>query len=545
MSEFCRMSPKQVFVREATGLVREIDLKGATVYNILFNGFPMLQATGILMLAPFMFPGGDYVLAYVIAGVGLTFTNLVYAFLTAAMPRSGGEYVFVSRVLAPEIGFIINLAWVFVIISWLGWDTSLTTAVVASFFSVLAPATGSAAVTSAASVLLSSTGRTVLGILLVLVNVGLALMPVGRYMRTIVIAVVAGFLISTPIGLGLFLAATPSSFKVLFDQYMQAYLASPDGYKQVLDGAYAAGYGGPQPTTIEATMPLLALAVLYTSAPFMSTYFGGELQRGGEARRHMMSMVLGGLYSCVFLQILLFVLMRTVLTPDFMGAASFSYFMGQSIIPTDPYWWTFTYVLAINNLPLLMLLFVGYMLMGVPKMSGEILMPSRCVFAWSFDRLAPAKLSEVSERFRIPVYTVLAAAIVGFAFMFWMIGDPSSYITMSTISAFVVLTLWAVVSIAAIVFPYRRRTLFEALAVGRKIVGIPLMSIVGAVSLGFVGWLFSMFFMNPSFSGYTWFTWIVMAVLYGGAFVYYYLVRYYWKRQGVEVGLAFRELPPE
>jgi APA family basic amino acid/polyamine antiporter len=545
VSEFCRMSPKQVFVREATGLVREIDLKGATVYNILFNGFPMLQATTILILVPFMFPGADYVLAWILAGVGLTFNGLVYAYMTAAMPRSGGEYVFISRVISPEIGFIVNFAWVFIIISWLGWDTSICVAVVSSFLSVLAPATGSAGVLGVASILLSSVeARTLVGSVIILINVGLALMPVGKYMRAIVIAVVGGFIVSSAISFGLFLVSTPSSFAALFNQYMRAYSIT-DAYKQVLTTAYAAGYGGAQPYSLGATVPCMAFVCSYTSASFMTTYFGGEIRRGGEVRRHAISMVFGGLYAIVFLQILLWIFMSTVLTREFVGAASYLYFNGQSIIPTDPLWYFYTYVLAIKSVPLLILLFVGYMLMAVPKMSGELLMPSRCAFAWSFDRLAPSKFAEVSERFRVPIYTVLAATVVGFVFLAWMTGNGPSYITMSSITTFVVLILWAVVAITAIVFPYRSRSAFEASRVGTKIAGIPVISIVGAISLAFVSWLFLTFYLNASFTGYTWFTWIIMAVLYGGALAYYYLVVYYRKRQGVEVALAFRELPPE
>ena len=370
-------------------------------------------------------------------------------------------------------------------------------------------------------------------------------MPVGKYMRAIVVAVVGGFIVSTVIAFGLFLVGTPSSFQGLFNQYMQAYSTSPDAYKQVLDTAYAAGYGGAQPYSLEATVPSMAFVCGYTSAPFMTTYFGGEIRRGGEVRRHAISMVVGGLYSIVFLQIVLWIFMSTVLTREFVGAASYLYFTGQSIIPTDPLWYFYTYVLAINSLPLLILLFLGYMLMAVPKMSGELLMPSRCAFAWSFDRLAPAKFSEVSERFRVPIYTVLAATVVGFVFLAWMTGEASSYITMSTISTFVILILWAVVAITAIVFPYRSRSTFEASRVGTKIGGIPVVSIVGAVSLAFVSWLFLTFYLNPAFTGYTWFTWTIMAVLYGGALAYYYLVVYYRKKQGIDIGLAFRELPPE
>src|SRR5919202_1436286 len=44
--------------------------------------------------------------------------NLVYLYFTTLMPRSGGDYVWVSRTLHPSLGFIVNFSLTFVFLTW-------------------------------------------------------------------------------------------------------------------------------------------------------------------------------------------------------------------------------------------------------------------------------------------------------------------------------------------------------------------------------------------------------------------------------------------
>jgi len=541
------MSPKQVFVREATGLVREVDLKGATIFNALFCGFPQAASATILVLVPFMFPAADFVLAFVLLAAGLTFNCLLYAMMTAAMPRSGGEYVFLSRILGPSIGFAVNFAWVFVNITWFGWNISINTAVISSIFTALAPATGNPAMAALASAVLTPSARVAVGLVLVVAGLALSMMPVGRYMQILVLSVGGGLVLCSVTSVSLFLMATPSSFQTLFNQYMSMYSTSPNPFQEVLDRAYAAGYGGPQPATLNATLPAMAMALIYLTVAFMSSYVGGEIKRGGELKTHLITMLFGGVYLIAFLQIALWILLSKVLGLEFMGASAYLYFTGQSTIPTDPYYYLFSFILAGSNVPLLIVMFIGFFMMTWVTPS-IVIMPARCMFAWAFDRLAPEKLAEVSERFRTPVWSVLITIIVGFVFTVWMVSDPTSYITVGTISSFVILVLFIAVAIAGIVFPYRRKSIFEVSRVGfaaKKIGKIPLISLIGVISLCFVSWVLVTYFANPQFTGYTWFTWAIMIVLYGGCIAYYYAVARYRKNQGIDLALVFREVPPE
>src|SRR6201987_171553 len=98
----------QLFVRNATGLVREVSRWDALIMNTLGMNVA-LGAVFLLLQAPGNFPGGSMLLSIVIGPLVMAFTLLwVYAEFAAAMPRSGGDYVFVSRALHPVAGWLMS-----------------------------------------------------------------------------------------------------------------------------------------------------------------------------------------------------------------------------------------------------------------------------------------------------------------------------------------------------------------------------------------------------------------------------------------------------
>ena len=68
--------------------------------------------------APFI-PEGSLLWAVLLAGLYLVFQAITYASLIAAMPRAGGDYVWISRVLGGGIGFVLAVAgWWFILWLW-------------------------------------------------------------------------------------------------------------------------------------------------------------------------------------------------------------------------------------------------------------------------------------------------------------------------------------------------------------------------------------------------------------------------------------------
>ena len=57
-----------------------------------------------------MFPQSNLLIAIPVAASMAIFFNLLYGMFSAIMPRTGSEYVFLSRTFHPAIGFMASFA---------------------------------------------------------------------------------------------------------------------------------------------------------------------------------------------------------------------------------------------------------------------------------------------------------------------------------------------------------------------------------------------------------------------------------------------------
>ena len=96
-----------LYVRQATGLVRAAGKWSVLVYNIMFVSIGLMTLFA-LSLIPAFYPGANIQLTFVLALVVVLPTSMVFAMLSVAMPRSGGDYVYVSRALGPAWGMMSN-----------------------------------------------------------------------------------------------------------------------------------------------------------------------------------------------------------------------------------------------------------------------------------------------------------------------------------------------------------------------------------------------------------------------------------------------------
>src|SRR5919202_4936427 len=106
-----------LFQRKATGLLRGWSVWDGFIYaafsiNLITLGlFIFSQAPGI--------PDGSLIWAILLAGFYLVFQAITYAYLIAVMPRAGGDYVWMSRILGGGIGFVLAVAgWWFILWHW-------------------------------------------------------------------------------------------------------------------------------------------------------------------------------------------------------------------------------------------------------------------------------------------------------------------------------------------------------------------------------------------------------------------------------------------
>src|SRR6476620_6177749 len=110
----------KLFVRQSSGLVRNVSVTNALFFNVAaFVGvgltlYPIFYSLGFVPVWKY---GGisEYAWAAIVAGIFCTILALIFASLTSVMPRSGGDYVFTSRIVHPFLGWLES--WTLVIAS--------------------------------------------------------------------------------------------------------------------------------------------------------------------------------------------------------------------------------------------------------------------------------------------------------------------------------------------------------------------------------------------------------------------------------------------
>src|SRR6266704_3500879 len=94
------------YTRRASGLVRQISLRDVILLNICYISFPL----GFLYITQIggLFAGVNLGLAFLLAGVIALPHLFPYGYFAGAMPRSGGDYLSISRAINPFWGFLVN-----------------------------------------------------------------------------------------------------------------------------------------------------------------------------------------------------------------------------------------------------------------------------------------------------------------------------------------------------------------------------------------------------------------------------------------------------
>jgi amino acid transporter len=541
------------FTRNATGLVREVSMWDALIMNTL----GMNVAVGSVLLlqqAPAIFPGGNMVLAVVIGTVIMAFTLLwVYSEFSAAMPRSGGDYVFVSRALHPFLGWLLSWSQgIWLIFFWIGFNAwfALVSAVPAAFITI-GSVTGQQGWITAANDLLAK--HTFLGIHMqwyvflfgTVLNVLFAVLLIfgGRvYWRVQKwLFLLAGLAILIMVVL---LIARGTSLAASWDSF-----AAKNGtlkYHQVIPAAHAAGFTGANaPFSFAATLLILPWVFFVVGYAQGSAQIGGEVKRA--SRSQYVAMVGGVLINGLVLAIIVLLTTHAVGTSwlrsvDYLAANDPAKLGLPAGLPPGV---NFLAALLTHNVLLLALIGIGFViwaLMGTPLSE---LQASRYMLAWSLDRSGPQALGRVNDRTHTPVVAIVFCTVTGELALLALINIPQASLLgalLAQIAAFIL------VSAAGVAFPYRLKDIWEA-AGGRRLFGVPAVALAGAGGVISLGALMVLFITDKSIST----TFAVTAhlsvefmlgVIAAGVLWYIGAVLYN-KRRGVNLNLTYKEIPPE
>lgn len=534
----------EVFTRKASGLVRVMSPFSAFVYNILTMGliFPWTY-----LWAPGALPGGKLVWGILLAMVIEIPIALVYVWLSTALPRSGGDYVFQSRVFGGGVAFTVVMSgYVIWILQWValsGW--LLAYLGFAPLFLGLGAFTGNAGMTNLGLWFTGSTGIIVTSILNAFVAMMILVSGFKNYVRFQGVMIV-GTLLAFVTMLVVLFTGNPASSAIKLDAFALAISGVENFVQTARDATVAAGIDLAPPFSMIAT--LLVAPIAWTSLQWAtySAQQNGEIKNARSFKDQLFIIVGSLIFTGILLAILAAALEKAVGT-EFLYIAGAGYWslIGEATI--SGFWlWPNIIAVALSASPLVVVIIgLGYILNSHQIVHNCYIGMTRVMVAMSLDRLLPEWVSKVDDKRHTPANAHWAYFIASIPVILLYNLYPG-WVGLTLGVTFACGYVFVITCLAGALLPYRAKDVYESSpGAAYKVGGVPLVTILGI--LGFVlGTGMLLMFMFDARLGLTspLAYRIVIGILAISA-VWYFLAKNAQKSKGINVDYAFKEIPPE
>ena len=529
-----------VFVRNSSGLVRALGLRDAFVLNFGYTGAAFSVSFAFMISqALWAYPNGEIGLAQVLSLIlFLPGMVLVYALMSAAMPRAGGDYIYISRLISPVLGFVANFGVMMMLTFFVAWGAywggaqSLSTVL-----ATLGHSLPSHGLVSASTWMTGKTGSFVVSLVIILIF-GAFVMRGMRFFAKINLAFLAVGFVGMVVALVVMGVVSHATFVSNFNGFMTAFTTNHDYYHTIISRAQASGVplSG---FSFAATISLLPIIAFQFLPVYASAYVGGEVK---HARRTQLISMPMALVALTILNLIVYYLLQKLVSGAFLRSVNSDYYNGQlSELPLLPFFNVFA-INATGNAVLQVVIGIGYMALTVLFIPMNMVVCTRMVFAWAFDGVLPTKVADVDERTGSPIYAIALVVLLAIGFLVVLI-----YTTwLSTLSGIAgVLPAVILACCAAILLPLRKKSLFESSSIASyRFLGMPLVVVAGVVGAVYVtiilvAYLTNSLYLVNSTSSLEW---------DGGIFVVGFLIfgiSWFGRRMsGVKLEQAYKEIPP-
>ena len=537
------MSEQMVFARKASGLVRGLSFIDAFGVGFMNQGLtPSMWV--MISLGLSVYTSGNLIIATILSVVlcGIGF-SLVWGILGGSMPRSGGEYIYNSRIISPIIGIAESFGNAFVWIMWIY---------------VLAPWTVDPG--------------------LVMLFQFLRVPSISDYLTTpmgfFIVATIVNFLALLFLVFGLKVFATAQKVIMVFaivgtviicliftfttrDGFIQAWNNLAVQYNSLdYNGFLTAARSAMQDAgkTLSANWNWFDTFGVMVAGSWLFAYSYCITFIAGEVKRPDKTIILANFFAVlvpgIFMVWLAAALYRSV-GFEFLSASAFvdSNF-GNALpgyaLPWSPQFVGLAAVLTKSKI-LLILMALSFILFNLWWVALSYLAFPRILFAWGMDRMGPKWFADIDARWATPVKNHILCFILGeigiaiYAFF-------KNPMTGLSVTGLEIVSVFGVTAIAATIFPYVKkvRHIWDASPYKKwKIFGIPAVTFGGIVNLIYLAILFYFFIIMPDLEGLTMGSVILYVVIWGLGILWYL----YWKNRnkqiGVDISMTYGELPPD
>lgn len=507
----------KLFVRESSGLTKQVSLIDAMMLNIANMGAGLAIFTGI---APYIVAGANLWLASILTFVLTLPLVFMYTFFLLDIPRTGGDYVWLSRKLNGTIGAIMGIALAFNMPPFFA---------LAAFFSVSAMyyvllTIGTVNHKSSFIGLTNTIFVNPYSTLTLTQDLILYIMAAVAFAIIIAINVLRpkwGYIVTTALGtfaiIGTFVAmgiigANLGDFHRAILPFLQAFN---------LTSTATQPYKGPL-FSLSATVYMIPY---FASYAYIWLYAGPAVGAEIKGRNGLKyNLILGSLLTLILMTIPFYLL-------EIAGGYGFNF----NLFPTYIYnFWTVAIALAHNYA---LEWFIGLSLIAWEYfvMAFGVIVFARYIFAFAFDRLFPERFANLNK-WGSPANAHYLDLLVTLVFLAIPIISPEGVQALYSYTPLAIAYL-ILVSIAGLKYGLRSDK--------KRLVITSIISILFMLFMGYEA------FTNPYFgvietNGQPFWPGIAYIIsLIGLGAIIYSISRYINLKKGIDISLIYKEIPPE
>jgi amino acid transporter len=527
-----------LFLRKATGLVRGWSVRDSMIYACLSTNVVTLGLVEFTTQSSF--PSGQLLTSILISGVWVSFLVIAYTGLVVTIPRAGGDYVWQSRILGSGIGFVLAATgWWFIL--WL-WAPIYGSVLSKEFFQPLWATTGHA---SAAQWFAGKNGTFVVTLITIVLAGVLVSVGMAGYAKIQKWCFYGGLL-----GMGIMvlilLFTSKNSFISSYNTEVNKIFGAGLSYAQINTGAVKTGYVAPHMGfgPIGPSMLLVPFMMFYLLWPNWGTTLYGEIRGASDFKRVFAGMILG-LWTTVLLSVVMLLLFAKTFGWDFylnLGAGANG--VSKVALPIFPYpvllasWIVHNTAIQVILILLMSLWFFGWV--------GTLFLSStRVIFAAAFDRVLPDAAAQVSEKRRVPFYSLVLMLLpaVGLGAIYAYNTTFQSYTLDATL---VIAVTYLGSAIAVVILPIRKPDLWAASPASKiKLFGVPVVPAAGVITIALLVYNLYEWLSNDTYFVNKHDSLIYMGAMYVLAIAIYVGARIVRNRQGIDLSLINKEIPVE
>jgi amino acid transporter len=506
------------------------------------------QPTSILLAVSVFFvlgvyPGGSIWLGFAMAFAVAIVLCVCYGLFTSAIPRSGGDYVLVGRVIHPVVGLVSSFFWISgVVLSVAFVAQAFVQVALGPSLTAVGLVSGHNSLVTAGDDLATSKGwQFAIGTAVILISAGLL---AGGWRWTT--RIMNSLWIITMLGLAtvllVLLFKSKAGFVHSFNQFSSPITGESDSYHSLIKAAGKEGIDTTPAFSMNNTWPAFAAIASLSLYSWLSIYISGEVRRAKDTTQ----MKIMSLASFVHIGI------AVILSIVFFWKFGHDFFVAiNALSETESYpfaappYYTFLTSIAGGSTLLAWWLFisfaVAYPLLIIPNVTIAV----RTFFAWALDGILPSRFARVSPKTHAPNYAIGLTVIISVIVLYWAVWNGEGFFSVLIEAVLLQLVTMILLGISAVLLPYRRPEVWRSSATTERFLGIPIVAIAGGLATVLLVGIFFIYLHYPEIGIDRDHFYRDCAIVLGASLLTFFVARTARMRQGVDVDKLATEIPPE